>query len=60
MTLTVAQAAAELGVSPVRVRALIAAGRIATTRFGNSHAIDPRALAAVRVRRTGRPAKARS
>ena len=53
--LTTETAAAELGVSAGRVRALIAAGRLRATRFGLGWLIERKALAAVRVRRPGRP-----
>jgi len=55
--LTVRQAAARLGIGPVRVRQLIAAGRLAAVKFGPAWMIAAPALAAVRVRRPGRPRK---
>lgn len=55
--ITVDQAAIELGVTGRRVRALIAAGRLAATKFGAGWLIQRRDLAAVRERRPGRPAK---
>lgn len=53
--LTTADAAAALGVSAVRVRQLIAAGRLRAERLGRDWLIDEAALEAVRVRRPGRP-----
>ena len=51
-----AQAAAELGVSPARVRRLIALGKLKATRIGaRSFAIEPQDLDAVRDRKPGRP-----
>jgi excisionase family DNA binding protein len=52
---TTGSAAAELGVTACRVRALIAAGRIQATRTGRDWLIKPEALAAVRERKPGRP-----
>jgi excisionase family DNA binding protein len=53
---TTTTAAAELGVTPGRVRAMIAAGRLKAIRAGRDWLIDPKALAAVRERKPGRPA----
>jgi excisionase family DNA binding protein len=53
---TTKEAAAELGVSIRRVQALIAAGRLKTTRFGQAHQIDRDDLDQVRERRPGYPA----
>ena len=53
--LTTTDAAGELGISPRRVRALISAGRLATTEVGGMHLIAPRDLDAVRDRKPGRP-----
>jgi len=53
--LTTAQAAGRLGVSVRRVLALIAAGRLAATRYGSAWLIAPAALAAVATRKPGRP-----
>lgn len=56
--LTVAQAATALGVTVVRVRALLAAGRIpGAAKFGRDWAIPEAGLAAVLVRKNGRPKK---
>jgi len=61
MEITVHQAADRLGVTPGRVRHLIAAGRIKarylTTRM---MLIDVKELAKVRNRKPGRPAKKRN
>ena len=52
--LSTAQAARELGVSVVRVRTLIASGRLKATRIGaRSWCIEPKHLDAVRVRKPG-------
>lgn len=53
--LTVRAAAARLGVSPGRVRQLIAAGRLPATKHGHDWMIRPRDLAHVADRRPGRP-----
>lgn len=55
--LTTAKAAAELGVTPQRVRALIASGRLKATKEGRDWLIDPPDLEAVRIRKAGRPRK---
>jgi excisionase family DNA binding protein len=52
---TTTTAAAKLGVTPGRVRAMIAAGRLQATRAGRDWLIEPEALAAVRDRKPGRP-----
>jgi excisionase family DNA binding protein len=52
---TTSTAAAELGVTPGRVRALIAAGRLQATLAGRDWLIEPKALDAVRDRKNGRP-----
>jgi excisionase family DNA binding protein len=58
--LTVAQAAAALGVGRHRIVRLINTGRLRATRFGvRAYAIAPRDLDAVRVRPNGRPPKVR-
>jgi excisionase family DNA binding protein len=56
---TTGTAAAELGVSAGRVRAMIAAGRLAATLAGRDWLIEPKALEAVRDRKPGRPPRAR-
>ena len=55
--MTPAEAGQILGISRQRVNALIAAGRLPAIRVGRSWIIEPSALAAVRVRRPGRPKK---
>lgn len=58
--LTTAQAADALGVTAARVRQLIRAGKLPAHRQGRDWAIDPRALARVRVRPgPGRPPRPR-
>ena len=57
--LTVAQVARELGVGAVRVRQLIAEGRILANRFGDRWLIRRGALDGVERRPVGRPAAAR-
>ena len=52
---TCSTAAAELGVTPTRVRALIAAKRLCATFVGHVWLIEPAALDAVRSRKPGRP-----
>ncbi len=52
---TTSEAAAELGVSSTRVRAMIAAGRLKAAKFGRDWLISQRHLDAVRVRKPGRP-----
>jgi len=52
------QAAAQLGVSARRVRALIAAGTLAAHPIGREYAIEEKALEAVKVYgKPGRPPK---
>jgi excisionase family DNA binding protein len=53
---TTTTAAAKLGVTPGRVRAMIAAGRLQAIRAGRDWLIDAEALESVRQRKTGRPA----
>lgn len=53
--LTTNQAAARLGISPRRVRALITSGRLPATRVGRDWLIHPADLARVQNRRPGRP-----
>lgn len=56
--LTVAEAAAQAGVSPRRIRAVIAEGRLAAQMHGRDYLILPAALAAVTFhRKAGRPRK---
>jgi excisionase family DNA binding protein len=53
--LTTAQAAARLGVSPSRVRQLIAAGRIKANKIGRDNMIRASSLKAVADRKPGWP-----
>jgi excisionase family DNA binding protein len=55
--LTTAQAAERLKVSPRRVQQLIAAGRLKADTFGGANMIRESSLAAVAVRKPGRPKK---
>ena len=55
--LTTAEAAKELGVSPMRIRSLIYEGRLEAKKHGRDWLIEPEALEAVRVRKWGRPKK---
>jgi excisionase family DNA binding protein len=52
---TCSTAAAELGVTPTPVRALIAANRLRATLVGHVWLIEPAALDTVRSRKSGRP-----
>jgi excisionase family DNA binding protein len=52
---TCSTAAAKLGVTPTRVRALIAAQNLRATLVGHVWLIEPAALDAVRSRKSGRP-----
>jgi len=58
--LTTGSAARELGVTPGRVRAMIAAGRLQATLAGRDWLIHPKSLDAVRDRKPGRPATPRT
>ena len=53
--MTATQAAAKLGVTRARVHQLIRAGRLSARQVGNFWIINPADLAAVRVRKPGRP-----
>jgi excisionase family DNA binding protein len=55
--LTVTEVAGKLGVTRSRVLALIRDGRIPVERIGSQYVIKPADLAAVRVRKPGRPKK---
>ena len=57
--ITTADAARKLGISRVRVHQLITSGRLRAEKFGSAYAIVPADLAAVRVRKPGRPKKRR-
>lgn len=52
---TTTTASVFLGVTPGRVRAMIAAGRLRATRAGRDWLIELEALEAVRNRKAGRP-----
>jgi excisionase family DNA binding protein len=55
--LTTTEAAVTLGVTPQRIRALIAAGRLRAVKVGRDWLIRPPDLEAVRNRKPGRPRK---
>ena len=55
--LTTEEAAAKLGVTTARVRALILSGRLPATKFGRAHAIREEDLKLVSERKPGRPRK---
>jgi excisionase family DNA binding protein len=55
--LTTKQAAEKLGVSDVRVRAMIKAGRLPAQKFGHVHMISEDDLKLVENRKVGRPPK---
>jgi excisionase family DNA binding protein len=55
--LTTDEAAARLGVTPVRVRAMIGAGRLPAEKFGHVHMIKAEDLKLVAGRKAGRPPK---
>jgi len=57
--ISTAEAAKRLNVTPSRVRAMIARGRLKAMRIGIMWLIDPKDLAAVKDRKVGRPRKAR-
>src|SRR5215213_11533833 len=57
--ISTAEAARRLGVTPNRVRALIEAKRLKAFKYGREWLIDPKDLDAVKVRKVGRPRKAR-
>ena len=57
MIISTADAAAKLGVSAIRVRQLIARGRLPATLIGRTWAVDEKDLAKVKVRKPGRPPK---
>ncbi|HKG58369.1 MAG TPA: helix-turn-helix domain-containing protein [Pyrinomonadaceae bacterium] len=57
--ITTTEAARRLGVTPNRVRALIEAKRLKAFKYGREWLIDPKDLDAVKVRKVGRPRKAR-
>ena len=53
------EAARRLGISPNRLRDLIASGRLKAQKIGREYAIDPKDLDAVKNRIPGRPRKTR-
>lgn len=53
--ISTAEAAKRLGVTTNRVRALIDAKRLKAMKVGREWLIDPKDLAAVKVRKVGRP-----
>ena len=53
--ITTANAAARLGITDVRVRALIRAKRLPAQQFGRIYLIDEKDLALVKNRKPGRP-----
>lgn len=55
ITITPAEAARLLGVSPTRVRAMITAGRLPAAKFGSSWIIKRSDLRLVAERKVGRP-----
>lgn len=55
--LTTEAAAERLGVTPARVRVLIAEGRLPSQKFGRAHMIDEKDLRLVSDRKPGRPKK---
>lgn len=55
--LPTAEAAKKLSVTPGRVRAMIAAGRLPAKKVGRDYIIDSKDLALVRNRKPGRPRK---
>ena len=57
--ISTAEAAKRLNVTPSRVRAMIARGRLRAMRIGIMWLIDPKDLDAVKDRKVGRPRKAR-
>ena len=57
--ITTTEAAKRLGVTPTRVRALIEAKRLKAFKYGREWLIDPKDLDTVKVRKVGRPRKAR-
>ena len=57
--ISTSEAARRLNVTPSRVRAMIASGRLKAMRVGIMWLIDPKDLEAVKDRKVGRPRKAR-
>lgn len=59
-TLTTQEAANRLGVTAIRVRQMIAAGRLPAQKFGRDYAIKESDLKLVEGRKVGRPPKAKT
>ena len=59
-TLTTQEAAERLGISAIRVRQLIGAGRLPAEKFGRDYMIKEEDLELVADRKPGRPPKART
>lgn len=57
--LTTNEAAKRLGVSSIRIRQLIAEGRLPAQKFGTAHMIKESDLKLVEDRKVGRPPKAK-
>jgi excisionase family DNA binding protein len=55
--ITTSEAAEKLGISPQRVNVLIKEGRLPATKVGPIYLIQPKDLAKVKNRKTGRPKK---
>ncbi len=55
--LSTKDAAVRLGISPMRIRALISAGRLPSQLIGRDHIIQESDLALVSERKAGRPKK---
>jgi excisionase family DNA binding protein len=58
--LTTGETAERLGITTVRVRAMIAAGRLPAQKFGHVHVIKECDLKLVKDRKPGRPPKIKS
>ncbi|HYP02865.1 MAG TPA: helix-turn-helix domain-containing protein [Pyrinomonadaceae bacterium] len=58
-TLTTQEAAERLGISAIRVRQLISAGRLPAEKFGRDYMIKEEDLELVADRKPGRPPKAK-
>jgi excisionase family DNA binding protein len=58
-TLTTQEAAERLGISAIRVRQLIGAGRLPAEKFGRDYMIKEEDLELVADRKPGRPPKAK-
>jgi excisionase family DNA binding protein len=59
-SLTTQEAAKRLGISAIRVRQLISAGRLPAEKFGRDYMIEEADLELVAERKPGRPAKAKA